>query len=192
MSPARHSSYFVLADLVDLTLQLSNDGSAGGGHNFPSPPPQPSPLPRDDFPDDRAATPASRSHSRRSSSVSSSRPEITSPVNGSPHQSVSSPPIPLNNTNGRTPHHQGGPPRDAITYPQQYPSGVQGVPIVGGTYIPTQGFLYPNTGYYQTYVQVLPGVVQSHPVALGPSIIIRQPAQQPPRQTALCIWMTHY
>jgi hypothetical protein len=134
--------------------------------------------------DERAMPRRSHHQRRRSSSVSfNSRPTII-PPNGSPYQSVSSIPIPINNFNGGSPYHPGGSPysgssqyHTTTAYPQQYPSGVQAMPI-GGSYDPNQAALYQGSGSYpqQTYIQAQPGMPQSLPMVPG-SYIIQQPSQ---------------
>jgi hypothetical protein len=135
--------------------------------------------------DDRAIPRRSHSSRRRSSSVSfNSRPTII-PPNGSPYQAVSSIPIPVNNFSGGSPYHAGGsfpsssPYQTATGYPQQYPGGVQGLPMVPSSYDPNQSMLYPGSGSYpqQTYIQAQPGMPQSLPMAPGQSYIIQQPSQ---------------
>jgi len=149
--------------------------------------------------DERAMPHRSHHQRRRSSSVSfNSRPTIIPPSGSSPYQTVSSIPIPVNNYGGNSPYHTGGSPYHAggspyhaggspysgsspyhntTAYPQQYPGGVQPMPIAGSTYDPNQA-IYQGSGSYpqQTYLQAQPGMPQSLPMVPG-SYIIQQPSQ---------------
>ena len=135
----------------------------------------------------------SHRHRRRSSSVSfNSRPTII-PQGNSPYQPASSVPMPIpiaqqtySYGNGGSPYQPGSSPYSNPSpylapgsYPQQYPSGVQGVPVVGSSYDPNQAIQYQNPGSYpqQTYIQAQPGMSQSVPMPPGSTIIIQQPSQ---------------
>lgn len=137
----------------------------------------------------------SQRHRRRSSSVSfNSRPMII-PPNISPYQQASNIQIPGTqpsyNYPGGSPYQAGGSPysntspfQGPSSYPQQYPGGIQGVPVVGSTYDPNQAFNpYQGSGSYpqQTYIQAQPGMSQSVPMAPASTIVIQQPAQQSSR-----------
>lgn len=156
--------------------------------------------------DERAMPRGSPRHRRRSSSVSfNSRPTIITQGN-SPYQPTSSipMPIPLNQPtysygNGGSPYQPGGSPYSNPSpyqpgsspysnpspylapgsYPQQYSSGVQGVPVVGSSYDPNQTVHYQGSASYpqQTYIQAQPGMAQSVPMPPGSTIIIQQPSQ---------------
>jgi len=145
--------------------------------------------------DERVMPHRSHRHRRRSSSVSfNSRPMIMPPPNTSPYQPVSSIPIPVNQPaynygGGGSPYQAGGSPYSSSfngpsTYPQQYPTGVQGVPLVGSSYDPNQQYHYQGSGSYpqQTYIQAQPGMSQTVPMVPGSSIIIQQPVQQSSRR----------
>jgi len=150
--------------------------------------------------DERAMPHRSQRHRRRSSSVSfNSRPMII--PGGSPYQGVSSIPIPVNqshyNHNGGSPYHTGGSPYHAggspfsnsspyhgtNAYQQQYPGGVQGLPVVGSGYDPNQAYLYQNSGSLpqQTYIQPQPGMSRSVPMGPGSTIILQPPSHQSSR-----------
>ena len=154
--------------------------------------------------DERAMPRGSHRSRRRSSSVSfSSRPTMIAP-NVSPYHG--SMPIPINQPTysysggspyqpGGSPYQQGGslyqpgssPYSNSPTfvapgsYPQQYPNGVQGVPMVGNSYDPNQALMYQNQAAsypQQTYIQAQPGMNQSVPMVPGSTIVIQQPSQQ--------------
>lgn len=63
------------------------------------------------------------------------------------------------------------------SYQQQYPNGVQGVPMTN--YDPNQTLMYQNPASYpqQTYIQAQPGMNQSVPMPPGSTIVIQQPSQ---------------
>ena len=143
----------------------------------------------------------SHHHRRRSSSVSfNSRPMII-PPNTSSYQPPSAVPIPVNqspyNYPGGSPYNTGGsqyntggspysnssPFNGPSSYPQQYPGGMQGLPIVGSSYDPNQAPLYQGSASYpqQTYIQAQPGMSQAVPMVPGSAIIIQQPAQDTSR-----------
>jgi hypothetical protein len=145
--------------------------------------------------DENAMPHRSNRQRRRSSSVSfNSRPMIMPPPGGgSPYQPVSSIPIPVNGSsyshNGGSPYNPGGSPYSSSSpfhgaYPQQYPGGVQGLPVVGSNYDPNQAYLYQNTGSYpqQTYIQAQPGMSQSVPMVPGSTFILQQPAHHSSRR----------
>jgi hypothetical protein len=162
-----------------------------GSHMSSSPFRRPGSSSSDEYDDDlysfdeRAMPRRSHQQRRRSSSVSfNSRPTII-PPNGSPYQAVSSIPIPVNNFSGGSPYHAGGSPYSGSSpyhtttgFPQQYPGGVQGLPIVGSSYDPNQGVMYQGSGSYpqQTYIQAQPGIPQSLPMVPG-QYVIQQPNQ---------------
>lgn len=137
----------------------------------------------------------SHHHRRRSSSVSfNSRPALIQP-NVSPYQLGSSVPMPIPGNqptysySGGSPYQPGSSPySNSSPYPgpssyPQYPNGVQGVPMVGSPYDPSQTLLYQNPGSYpqQTYIQAQPGMNQTVPMVPGSTIVIQQPAQQSSR-----------
>jgi hypothetical protein len=157
--------------------------------------------------DDNVMPRGSLRHRRRSSSVSfNSRPMIIPP--GTSYQPPSGIPIPVNqspyNYPGGSPYNTGGSPYNTggspyntggspysnpspfngpSSFPQQYPGGVQGVPVVGSTYDPNQAVPYQGSASYpqQTYIQSQPGMTQAVPMVPGSAIIIHQPAQQSSR-----------
>jgi len=188
---------------------LSDDGYSGGSH-ISSSFRRPGSSSSDEFSDDlyafdeHAIPRGSHRQRRRSSSVSfNSRPTII-PPNGSPYQGAPSIPIPVNQTSynysggspyhtGGSPYHTGGSPYHTggspysntsqfhpASYPQQYPSNVQGVPLVGGSYDPNHALVYQGSGSYpqQTYIQPQPGMSQTIPMAPGSAILIQQPTRR--------------
>jgi hypothetical protein len=115
------------------------------------------------------------------------------PPGGSPYQPVSSIPIPINqqsyNRSGGSPSfhpgsspYSGSSPYHGQNYQQQYPGGIQGLPLVGGSYDPNQGVMYQGGGSYPgpqpTYIQAQPGISQAVPVPAGSTVYIQQPTQQ--------------
>jgi len=135
----------------------------------------------------------SHHHRRRSSSVSfGSRPTIITQGN-SPYQQTSSVPMPIPLTqptytysSGGSPYQPGSSPYSNPSpymapgsYSQQYPTGVQGVPVVGSSYDPNQAVQYQAPASYpqQTYIQAQPGMAQSVPMPPGSTIIIQQPSR---------------
>lgn len=187
-------------DLIRSCLQLDDDGYSSSSYMSPhsSSFHQSGSISSDDFDDDlyafdeRAMPRGSHRQRRRSSSVSfSSRPTLI-PPNVSPYQLGSSVPIPIQNQpnysyNGGSPYQPGSSPYSNSSpypapgsYPQQYPNGVQGVPMVGSPYDPNQTLLYqggPGSYPQQTYIQAQPGMSQSVPMVPGSTIVIQQPSQ---------------
>lgn len=144
--------------------------------------------------DDNVMPRGSNRHRRHSSSVSFSSRPVMIPPNTSPYQPGNSIPIPVNQptyshsggspyNNGGSPYSNSSPYHGPSSYPQQYPGGVQGVPVVGSTYDQNQALLYQGSGSYPqpTYIQTQPGMAQSVPMAPGSAIIISQPSQQSSR-----------
>lgn len=178
-------------------LQIGDDSYSNGSHLSPTQFHRAGSTSSDEFSDDlyafdESAMPhRSHGHRRRSSSVSfSSRPTII-PPGGSPYQPVGSIPIPVNQPSysysGGSPYHPGGSPYAGSspyhgqgTYPQQYPGGMQGVPVVSSSYDPNQAVLYQNpAGSYpqQTYIQGQPGMSQSVPMHPPPTVYIQEPSR---------------
>lgn len=153
--------------------------------------------------DDRVMPRGSQRSRRRSSSVSfNSRPAMIppngSPYNTSPYHLSSTMPMqipgaqPNYGYSGGSPYQPGSSPysntspyQGPSSYPQQYPSGVQGVPVLGSSYDPNQQPLYQNPGSYpqQTYIQPQPGMSQGVPMPPGSTIIIQQPSQSSSRHS---------
>jgi hypothetical protein len=200
---------------------LDDDGYSSGSHLSPSSFNRSGSTSSDDFSDDlyafdeRAMPRGSHRHRRRNSSVSfSSRPMMV-PQNVSPYQQASSMPIPIGQPSsyGGSPYQSGSSPYSnsppflgASSYPQQYPTSVPGVPVLGSSYDPNQGALYQNPpGSYpqqaytqqaytqqtypqqaypqqaypqQTYIQAQPGMNQAVPVTPGSTIVIQQPSSR--------------
>lgn len=147
--------------------------------------------------DERAMPRGSPRHRRRSSSVSfSSRPSMI-PQNVSPYQLGSTLPMPIPGNQSTYGYNAGGSPYQPgsspysnsspypSSYPQQYPSGMQGAPVLGSSYDPNQAF-YQNPASFpqhpqQIHIQPQPGMNQAVPMAPGSTIIIQQPSSSSSR-----------